>query len=486
MPPVVSAPSAILAHPPHGLTCGEALLESALTTTGTVFPSADFHRWFAARRRPDRWQITRIDFAGLSDWEFDRDTGNLRHRSGRFFSVEGLVVETNYGPVSQWAQPIISQPEIGILGILVKRIGGVLHCLMQAKMEPGNFPELQLSPTVQATRSNYTRVHKGSSIPYLEFFAGPRRGRVLVDVLQSEQGQWFHQKRNRNMVVEITEDIPLLDDFCWLTLGQLRKLLTNDDLLNMCTRTVLSCMSFTGPGLASTDGGTGHLSFAKAVAATLSGLGESVHSTFDVLSWLTEAKTRYSLAARRVPLATISGWHRTDHEIARADGRFFKVNAVSVQARTREVRRWTQPMLEPVGQGIVGFLAKRVSGAVHVLVQARLEPGYLDAIEIGATVHYLPGAQLSGGAEERPRFLDEILSAAPGQVRFDAIQSEEGGRFYHARNRYMIVEAAPDFGVTVPDDYCWVSVHQLAGLLAHSRYLNVEARTLVACLNSLW
>ena len=501
---VPSASTATLTYPVSQQPPNESMLESALTTTGAVLSADEFRDWLAWRRRSGNWQTSKIDFSQLDGWSFDEVTGALKHRSGRFFTVEGLAVQTDLGPIASWAQPIIHQNEIGILGILVKRINGVLHCLMQAKMEPGNINQLQISPTVQATQSNYTRVHNGSSIPYLEYFSGPRRGRVLVDVLQSEQGAWFYHKRNRNMVVETTEDVPVLEDFCWVTIGQLRKMLLTDDLVNMPGRTVLSCMPLAGPALAGPalagpgEGSTReNLGFGRAVAYSLSGLAGSLHPMRDVLSWLTDAKSRYALDKRTVPLAGLPGWHQTASEVVRDDERFFKVIAVSVDATTREVRRWTQPMVEPVGLGVAGFLVKRIDGVVHVLAHARLEAGYLDGIEIGPTVHYLAGRHVtSAGAaaggpgqfntDERPRYLNEFLSAPPSRVRFDVIQSEEGGRFYHARNRYMVVETTPQFPVTVPEDYRWVSVHQLAELVTHSRYLNVEARTLMACLNSLW
>lgn len=39
----------------------------------------------------------------------------------------GLRVTSGPPPYPQWTQPIIDQPEAGILGILVKEIDGVLH-----------------------------------------------------------------------------------------------------------------------------------------------------------------------------------------------------------------------------------------------------------------------------------------------------------------------------------------------------------------------
>src|ERR1700690_319664 len=176
----------------------------------------EIREWYAERYQASVCDITRVPFRAMRDWEFDPESGDMAHRSGKFFSIQGLDVRARTGPVLHWQQPIICQPEVGILGILVRRIAGRLHCLMQAKMEPGNINRVQLSPTVQATKSNYTRVHGGSPIRYLDYFIRPGRGRVLVDVLQSEQGSWFLRKRNRNMGVEVTEEPEPHENFWWM------------------------------------------------------------------------------------------------------------------------------------------------------------------------------------------------------------------------------------------------------------------------------
>ena len=94
--------------------------------------------------------------------------------TGKFFSVLGLDVLHRSGLEElAWDQPVIEQPEIGILGILAKRIGGVLHFCLQAKEEPGNIGGIQLSPTVQATFSNYTRAPRGSNRLSVALRRGP-------------------------------------------------------------------------------------------------------------------------------------------------------------------------------------------------------------------------------------------------------------------------------------------------------------------------
>jgi dTDP-4-dehydro-6-deoxy-alpha-D-glucopyranose 2,3-dehydratase len=433
--------------------------ESMVCLAGGAASTGEFHSWFAGRRAAGQFTVERVPFERLDGWGFDGENGNLRHRSGRFFTVEGLRVRHVSGPFSEWSQPIINQPETGILGILVKEFGGVLHCLMQAKMEPGNVNILQLSPTVQATRSNYTRVHGGASVKYLDYFAGPRRGEVLADCLQSEHGSWFYHKRNRNMVVQADGDVPSDDDFWWLTLGQIRELLKIDNLINMDARTVLSCIPLTQD-----DG--------------------SLCSMTDVLSWFTEARSSREMTAELIPLAQVEGWQRAEDRIGRDDSKYFSVIGVAANAGNREVVRWAQPIFEQHGIGVVAFLSRRIGGVRHVLARARAEGGFQDFVEVGPTVQCVPGNYRDLPASQRPPFLDYVLGAHPSRIEYDTVLSEEGGRFYHAQSRYLVIDADGDIPEAGPD-FRWVSVHQLDCLLRHCHYVNVQARTLVACLKLL-
>lgn len=440
----------------------ERLARSAASSQeGLQLRTADVTDWLEQRRRAHRFRVDRIPFEQLDGWTFKADTGNLVHRSGRFFTVEGLHAETGEQPFPQWQQPIINQPEIGILGILVKEFDGVPHLLMQAKMEPGNPNLLQLSPTVQATRSNYTRVHRGGGVKYLEYFTRPGRGRVITSVLQSEHGAWFLRKANRNMLVETTDDVPADDDFCWLTLGQVGELLRHDNVVNMDARTVLACL----PGVL---------------------LGQrALHPDAELLSWITSERFRHDVRTRRIPLDKVSGWRRGVWDIDRADGRYFTVVAVSVEAGSREVPGWSQPLIAPHGLGVTAFITRRFDGVPHLLVHARVEGGLFDTLELAPTVQYTPDnyAHLNGAA--RPPFLDFVLTAPAARIRYEAVHSEEGGRFLHAQSRYLFVDAdegqAP---TTPPPGYRWVTPAQLSTLVQYPYTVNVQARTLLSCLTT--
>ncbi|BDM71245.1 NDP-hexose 2,3-dehydratase [Streptomyces nigrescens] len=457
------------------------LAESA--AAGAFADTADVVRWFAEYGKRAYTRTERVPLEELKDWKQDPGTGDISHHSGKFFSIEGVEVHVPGAPVAHWSQPIINQPEVGILGILAKEFDGVLHFLMQAKVEPGNVGGLQLSPTVQATRSNYTRVHGGRPVPYLEYFLDTEDHHIVADVRQSEQGSAFLRKRNRNMVVETADDVHVRDGFRWLTLGQLHRLLALDDLLNMDARTVLACLPLAHPELPSVHGRPDE-GFRDALLRSAGAPSGTLHTLGELLSWITQARSRTDVRTARVPLAGLPGWQHRDGRISHESGRFFDVVGVSVEAGGREVARWSQPMIAPYGTGVAAFLVRRFRGVLHILAHTRVEAGYLDVIELAPTVQCTPANYELLPPEARPRFLDTVLGAPRESIRYDTVLSEEGGRFHHARNRYLIVETDAEVR---PDDpeFRWCSLHQLVELLRHSHYLNVQARSLVACLHSL-
>jgi oxidase EvaA len=163
------------------------------------------------------------------------------------------------------------------------------------------------------------------------------------------------------------------------------------------------------------------------------------------------------------------------------------VVAVHARATNREVDAWRQPLIRPVGQGLLAIMVKRINGVPHVLTQARVDAGTLNVAELAPTVQCHQGNYRDLASGLRPPFLDRMLSADRADIRYDTVHSEEGGRFYQAQNRCLVVEANADFpgAERIPDNYRWLSIGQLNGLLAHSNYLNLEIRTLLTCLQSL-
>lgn len=455
--------------------------------------SEDFLAWLAARKQAIGVEITKIPFANMDHWGFEGGTQNLRHDSGKFFAIEGLAVETNWGSVPRWTQPIINQNEIGFLGIIAKKFDGVLCFLMQCKIEPGNINFVQLSPTLQATKSNYSQVHKGNAPLYLEYFLKENRQRhkVLLDQLQSEQGARFLKKRNRNIIIEVEEEVHLEDDFCWLTLGQIHELLKLDNIINMDTRTVISgihfgaydksTVSFYDVLRSSFDFGG---DFGSDMLSSAIEKENHLHSNAEIISWFTELKSQYELSVKRIGLKDLDEWSISETEITHRDDKYFKVIAVNAQISNREVASWTQPLVESVQHGIIAFVVKRINGVYHFLVQAKLEAGNLDVMEMAPTVQCLTGNYRDVENVAAPHFLDYVLESLerPERILYRTYQSEEGGRFYKEQNESIIIEAPEDFDEGLPENYIWMTLNQLKMFITFNNYLNIQSRSLISAI----
>lgn len=460
------------------------VLKSALTEASDFESTEDVLLWLRSAPTELRQVVKQIPLDALGEWSFQEGSGDLVHKSGKFFRVTGVRVTTDLGPRPRWEQPIIDQPEIGILGILAREINGVLYLLMQAKMEPGNPLGVQLTPTVQATRSNYTQVHQGARPLYLDYFLERDHANVLVDQLQWEHGSAFLRKRNRNMVIQVNDDIPLEPGFRWLTLGQVKRLLAQPNLVSMDTRTVIACMSLVDSRTSGSLDSVDRSQCSDFAAAALDSFASSAAAWTDeeVMSWLTDLKCRHHLGIQHLGLAGLSGWRRTDEEVRPARGDFFKIVAVDVESASREVTRWTQPMIAADEKGLIAFLITQIDGVLHVLVKARVEPGSADTITLGPTVQSSLGVEGSSSEGEHRGLLDLVREASGDNVRYSCAQSEEGGRFFHVVSEYKIVEMKGGRQLPLPPEYMWMSFRQMQDLVRYG-LLGVEARSLLSCLS---
>ena len=463
-------------------------LKSAFCSNGAFLQTEEVMNWLKEQNEAVKLKIDKIPFANLSQWGYQQSEGKIRHASGKFFSIDGIRVKTNWGNVPEWDQPIINQPEIGYLGFIVKEFNGVLHFLMQAKIEPGNVNYVQLSPTLQATRSNYTQVHKGKKPLYLEYFQQASPEQILLDQLQSEQGARFLRKRNRNIIIKVEDDLEVYENFVWLTLAQIKELMRHSNLVNMDTRTVISGIPFGQVQAQVIDffnflgNGQKRTVIEKAFLKSALSQNEAVHSIENIITFLTQLKSVFDLDLQKVDLKQMNGWVFSDESIHHETGKYFRVIAVDVEIGNREVVHWTQPMVEPAQEGLCAFVCKEIDGLLHFAVQAKLECGNHDIIEFAPTVQCLTGNYRQTKEGALP-FLDYVLNVPNEQVYFDALQSEEGGRFFREQNRNMIVIAGDEIADELPPNYIWMTLNQLYTFLKFNNYLNIQARSLIAAIS---
>jgi oxidase EvaA len=463
-------------------------LRSALTEENPFISTAEVRQWLQKRKDTVEVNVERIAFDKLNEWKFDKKNGNLRHLSGKFFSIEGIKVSTSVGEVLNWEQPIINQPEIGLLGILTKKVDGILYFLLQAKIEPGNINHVQLAPTLQATESNFTMVHKGKKPLFLDYFLKAEKEKILLNQLQSEQGARFLKKRNRNIIVISENVIPDNEYFVWLTLAQIKKLMKYDNFINMDTRTVVSGIPY---GRYAADElrlfetyniKTNENAFSYDLLRSTLDFDSALHSFDEIIAWLTALKAKYKLQIEKKSLLKLKDWKIGKSEIFHIKQKYFKIFAANISISNREVKSWQQPLVEPVDDGIIAFIVKKINGVMHMLVQAKLECGNYDILEMAPTVQCITDSYDIG--EDLP-FLSYVLNAKPNQIKLDTMQSEEGGRFFKEQNRNMIIQADDDFPMNMPENFIWLTINQLSMFLKFNNYLNIQSRSLIAALDFL-
>ena len=400
-------------------------------------------------------------------WFYDEQSGLIVNDRRAFFQIGGLQI-------GEIEQPIIIQNDIGFLGILCKPIDGVLHFLMQTKIEPGNVNKTQISPTIQATKSNFNRSHGGDRPAYVDWFLNSKRHRVIVDQIQSEQSSRFLGKRNRNIIVILDElaEVEVLPSHMWVTLGQIKSFMRIDNLVNMDSRTVISCIPFFKYHFDSC--GT------PLIRSILH--GDQPDITQHIFSYICDYKMFNEDKPKLVPLRTLRNWESiirdSIEEFVCKDAYPFKVAFFDISIEGREVGHWGQPLLEAQGISFIGLFTRVADGVQEFLVHAKAEVGCFDRIELGPTV------QLEA-MEEPESDIEKIFYeryAANQGVQYDVVLSDEGGRFYHSQNKNIIIEVEPDLIPLPPDGYWWCTYLTLNKLAQINNILNIQLRNLLSLL----
>lgn len=464
----------------------DALWRSWLVDEG-VNSFRSIHEWVVERNENTPVDITRIGLEDCSPWHYDKGLGRITNANGSFFQISGLrKYERDLGTGERKLlieQPVLLQDEIGYLGIICHDFDGVMHFLMQAKIEPGNINKVQVSPTIQATRSNFLQLHGGRRPAYLEYFLNSGDHGIIVDQIQSEQSSRFLGKRNRNVVLYVRDEVEVLPTHMWMTLGQIKRLMRYDNLVNMDTRTVLSCipwLEMPGPGKDLTsklEGIDGPLFLSMKADDSLDGLTAAYHE-------LNNYKMFNTSDVELVSLKKLSDWEMRDDEICHKVSYPFRVIYCDIAIEGREVKRWSQPLFEAQGEALFGLLACEFDGMLKVLVRVHPEIGCFDRAELAPTLQREAGAlSVPDGVEGR--FLD-LMDCGRGKV-CDVMLSEEGGRFFCEQNRNVIIrlDFCPE-GLRpeeLPEGYLWLSLASLDLLMRANNVLNIQLRNLLSLLD---
>jgi oxidase EvaA len=200
--------------------------------------------WRDERRASIQFKADLIGLDEVRGWSRDAQ-GNVRHKTGQFFGVEGVRIEGgDLREVASWDQPIYTQPEGGILGLVARETAehGV-QFLLQAKAEPGNLGVLQLCPTIQSTWSNIRRAHAGKRPLMVEVLTAETGVRIVYRAEHNEEGGRFWRKSNENVIAFVDNEGVIETDlnmFCWTSLSQIKELALMDNIVSPFVKTILA------------------------------------------------------------------------------------------------------------------------------------------------------------------------------------------------------------------------------------------------------
>ena len=404
--------------------------------------------WLKSQKKSNKIRIKKKKINLLRDWIFKDNI--IFHKSKNFFSIKAFLFQQKN---KKRFQPLILQKEHGILGIIKQNKKGKDYYLLQSKIEPGNINGIQISPTVQATKSNYLRKHGGKKTLFLNYFLKQQKKIKIVSKIKlSEQGSRFLNKKNWNILLETDKiNIPLKKNYCWLTKENIRYLINKKNMLNMDTISVLS-------------------------SAIKKNLNENlITSNNNLKNRLNQFDKNIKSTRKIISFDSLKGWKIKKNSISDIKNKYFSIFFIDVIANLREVNKWEQPILSDHSSSLNGFLVSKINNTKHYLLKIINEPGF-DQSKYTSTIFE---KNFNLNSRKNIKFLSFFKK---NNCLMNLVNSDEGGRFLNNQTRNLINEIKDYKKINLNKNFIWASHNQVIDLIKQNK-ITIEARNLFACYN---
>jgi oxidase EvaA len=197
----------------------QALLASWKAHSGSFFEeTTEAQVWLDLIRKKYPLTVEEIPLTELEGWEIT-DKRILRKKRTTQYSIMQISVESDEREVSAWDQPIINANQQGLIGFICQEFDGVLHVLFEAAAQIGGHLGAELLPSVcyDGAELNDTQFELYKLMVESENLIG--------ECVYSEEGGRFFQDDSWMGIVLVDDlNIVLPENYCWLTLGQIREL----------------------------------------------------------------------------------------------------------------------------------------------------------------------------------------------------------------------------------------------------------------------
>ena len=409
----------------------------------------ELNKWINNQKIKNKMSISKINIMDILNWKID--SKKIYNKNKSFFSIIPFKFTDSQKAV--WFQPLIIQKEVGILGILKKRYRSLDYYLLQAKVEPGNINGIQLSPTVQATKSNYLRKHGGKKTNYLDFFIKKKNLNIVSNLKLSEQGFRYLDKSNKNILIDIKNTkIKKIQNFIWVTKKNLNYLLNKKNLLNMDTISVLSS------------------------SIKKNNIDNPINKNLIISNNLTKFKKRFTIKKKIISFGDLYNWKISKNKISDIKSKFFSIIFLKIKTNSREVSEWFQPIISDHYISFNGFLVRSINETMHYLLQYTLEPGF-------TFPKYTSTVSIKNyNSKNNNTKINFFNFFKKNNKIINFINSDEGGRFYKNETHNSICVLNPKENLSLKKNFIWVSHNQVINLI-NKNLLSIEARNLFASFN---
>lgn len=409
----------------------------------------ELNKWINNQKIKNKMSISKINIMDILNWKID--SKKIYNKNKSFFSIIPFKFTDSQKAV--WFQPLIIQKEVGILGILKKRYRSLDYYLLQAKVEPGNINGIQLSPTVQATKSNYLRKHGGKKTNYLDFFIKKKNLNIVSNLKLSEQGSRYLDKSNKNILIDIKNTkIKKIQNFIWVTKKNLNYLLNKKNLLNMDTISVLSS------------------------SIKKNNIDNPINKNLIISNNLTKFKKRFTIKKKIISFGDLYNWKISKNKISDIKSKFFSIIFLKIKTNSREVSEWFQPIISDHYISFNGFLVRSINETMHYLLQYTLEPGF-------TFPKYTSTVSIKNyNSKNNNTKINFFNFFKKNNKIINFINSDEGGRFYKNETHNSICVLNPKENLSLKKNFIWASHNQVINLI-NKNLLSIEARNLFASFN---
>ena len=377
------------------------------TLDGPLHKLNELEEYFNIIQKNKKFSSQIIGLSELKNWQFNKEK-NFAHETNKFFTIKKIKYNS-------YESGILHQEGEGVLAVFVTLIDNIPHFLIQFKEEPGNINKSQLSPTIQATKSNYSKVHGGSAPSYWNEFLQIREDCSLINLKQPEQGYRYWRKFNQNMIL-LTDYFEEQKGFKWMTLGQIFSFVEIDNSINSCLRSVLSLICYADDN------------------------ENEPSNLYDAVENLqTEQYENFGILEN-----DIQSFYSKDKDALLFETPLdsFSIQGVEVNLEDREVSSWNQPIIVEKEKLFYILVRIKVENNFYYVWKIYTDPGYNFGYTFG------PSEMVKNNQLEIKDVLNSKINeySKYGQLCNSQIinMSEEGGRFWQTVVSNIIITLESD------------------------------------------